>query len=106
MTHENEGAEANAEPIAPPVKKPKPSVSLWVTLWGWYGVFAIFGAYYLSSLDYIDQGKRYQFLNLSGAIGLSVLCFKKRTWQPFVLNAAWAAIAGYAIYKLLFGEAA
>ena len=103
MTAETQVPEQESAPAPPARKHAKEALPLWVTLWGWYGVLAIFGAYYASSLDYIEQGLFYQFLNVSGAIGLSVLCFKKRTWQPFVLNALWSAIAGYAIYKLLAG---
>ncbi|MFT5285551.1 MAG: hypothetical protein ACI8TQ_001716 [Planctomycetota bacterium] len=105
MTQATEDSAATPERTKAPEIKPKEHLPLWVTLWGWYGVVAIFGAYYLSSLNYLEQGKIYQFLNLSGALGLSVLCFKKRTWQPLALNLAWSAIAGFAIYKLLFDVA-
>ena len=94
-----EQEQATVTPI--PVEKPEHHpVPLWITAFGWYGVFAIFGAYYFSSLGKIDQGGLYQSLNATGALGLAVLCFKKRTWQPFALNVAWFAIACYALWLI------
>jgi len=94
-----EQEQADVTPIS--VAKPEhPPIPLWVTAVGWYGVLAILGAYYLSSLDKIDQGGLYQTLNATGAVGLGVLCFKKRAWQPLALNLAWLAIACYALWAL------
>ena len=94
MTEEQK---ADVTPI--PVEKPEhPSIPLWVSAIGWYGVLAIFGAYYLSSLGKIDQEGLYQTLNATGAIGLAILCFKKHAWQPLALNLAWLAIALYALW--------
>ena len=83
---------------APSAEKKLPR---WASIWGWYGVFAIFGAYYALSMDHLEKHLIFQFLNASGAIGLAVVCFMKRTWQPFALNVAWSAIACYAIWNLL-----
>ena len=86
-----------AVPATPEVKK----LPLWASIWGWYGVAAIFGAYYALSMEHLEQHLVYQFLNASGALGLAVVCFLKRTWQPLALNLAWTAIASYAIWNLL-----
>ncbi len=87
-------------PVPPPAKPSHPRVPMWISLSGWYGVLAIFGAYYLLSTGKIEQDGLYQCLNATGAIGLAILCFKKRTWQPFALNLAWLAIACYALWRL------
>lgn len=78
-------ASHNAAPPAPP--------PLWAEIVGWYGMLAILSAYGANSFDAMDKGALYQGLNLTGALGVAVVCFYRRTWQAFVLEAVWAAIA-------------
>ncbi len=67
---------------------------------GWYGTGAIVLAYLLLSLGLLDSnGLPYQALNLSGALGIILISFKKKAYQPAVLNVVWAVIALLAIGK-------
>jgi hypothetical protein len=68
---------------------------------GWYGTFAILLAYALVSLGIISsQTFIYQILNGTGALGIVYISFKKRAYQPGILNIIWA-IALMALIKLL-----
>lgn len=65
---------------------------------GWYGTFA----YALISFGILSpQTFIYQILNGTGALGIVYISFKKKTYQPGVLNIVWAIIALFAIIKLL-----
>lgn len=60
---------------------------------GWAGTLAILGAYAATSLNWMEQGRAYDLLNLGGAIGVGSICWYRRTWQAFALEAAWGVIA-------------
>ena len=69
---------------------------------GWYGTVAIVLAYALSSFEVIAPTDLiYQSLNGTGAVGIMWISFKKKAYQPGVLNAIWAVIAVVAIIKIL-----
>lgn len=71
---------------------------------GWYGTAAILAAYALSSFHVLATGDRvYQLLNLTGALGVAWVCWQKRTWQAFWLEAIWATIALVALLGSAFG---
>ncbi|MFT7678087.1 MAG: hypothetical protein ACI8QC_002073 [Planctomycetota bacterium] len=71
-----------------------PSVPTWVEIAGWLGTLAILGAYLASSMDWLsNQSASYQALNLGGAVGVGLVCWYRRTWQAFALEAAWGSIA-------------
>ena len=44
-----------------------------------------------------------QLLNLTGALGVAWVCWRKRTWQPFWLEALAAAVALVALARSLAG---
>ncbi len=70
---------------------------------GWYGAVASLGAYFLVSFAIVEpRSLSYQILNLSGAIGLGIICYFKRTYQPLIVNIIWAAIAILAIVNIVF----
>ena len=70
---------------------------------GWYGAVSIVGAYGLVSFSVIQSGSLvYQLLNLTGAIGIAIISFYKKAYQPGVLNIIWTIIALIAIIKILF----
>ena len=70
---------------------------------GWYGTFAIVGAYVLVSFGFLTPSTIwYQLLNLTGGIGVIIISFYKKAYQPGVLNILWAIIAFVAIVKILF----
>lgn len=69
---------------------------------GWYGAFATLGAYFLISFGILGpMDLKYQLLNLSGAIGLAIICFYKKTYQPLFVNIIWSIIALIAIIFIL-----
>jgi len=70
---------------------------------GWYGTVAIVGAYALVSFSVIQSDSTfYQFLNLTGAIGIVAISLAKKAYQPAILNIIWTIIAAIALIKLLF----
>ncbi len=69
---------------------------------GWYGASAIMLAYALVSFNVISPSTfLYQLLNATGALGIVYISFKKKVYQPGVLNIIWAIIAAIAIVRLL-----
>jgi len=74
-----------------------------INIAGWYGAIATLGAFILVSYGYLSPHDYfYQLLNLSGAIGLGILCYSKRAYQPLFVNIIWAAIALSVIIHLIF----
>ena len=70
---------------------------------GWYGTFAVILGYALVSYMIISPlGIMFQFLNISGAIGLIVISYKKKVWQSVSLNIIWAVIGLIALIRILF----
>lgn len=68
---------------------------------GWYGAIAIVGAFALVSFEILaPKSLLYQILNGTGALGIVYISFKKKAYQPGVLNIIWAIIAGIAIIRL------
>lgn len=60
---------------------------------GWYGTIVILGAYALNSFSIISAHSLvYQGLNITGSIGIVVISFSKKVYQPMVLNIVWALI--------------
>ncbi len=69
---------------------------------GWYGTCAIVLAYALVSFNVLSPSTfLYQILNGTGALGIVYISFKKKAYQPGVLNIIWAIIAAIAIIRLL-----
>ena len=74
-----------------------------IELFGWYGTFAIVLAYALVSFDVLSPTSlAYQLLNGTGALGIVIVSFHKRAYQPGVLNIIWTLIAFVAIGRILF----
>ncbi|HPW34350.1 MAG TPA: hypothetical protein PK367_01145 [Candidatus Paceibacterota bacterium] len=74
-----------------------------IELYGWYGAVAIILAYALVSFSIIQPDSiLYQVLNGTGALGIVLVSFRKKTYQPGVLNAIWTLIALVAIIKIIF----
>ncbi len=68
---------------------------------GWYGTVAIVLAFALVSFEVLSPTSLlYQILNGTGALGIVYISFKKKAYQPGVLNSIWAVIAGVAIVRL------
>lgn len=72
-----------------------------IELLGWYGAVAILSAYALISFSLIEPNSLwYHLLNLTGAIGLCILSFHKKAYQPATLNIIWITIALIAIVNI------
>lgn len=72
-------------------------------IFGWYGAIATLSAYFLISFAILHpKDLSYQILNLSGAIGLGIVCYYKKTYQPLFVNIIWAGIAILAIVGIVF----
>jgi hypothetical protein len=71
---------------------------------GWYGTLAILGAYAAVSFQWLaPTAVATQVLNLTGALGVAWVCWRRRTWQPFWLEAIWAVIALVTLARALVG---
>lgn len=69
---------------------------------GWYGTLAILGAYTLSSFEVLPAASPVlALLNLTGGLGVAWVCFRKRTWQAFWLEAVWSMVAIGALARWL-----
>ena len=69
---------------------------------GWYGTIAIIVAFALISFNLLPVNSIiYQILNGTGAIGIVYISFKKKAYQPGVLNIIWAIIAIIAIVRMV-----
>lgn len=65
----------------------------WLDVVGWLGSAAIVGAYFGSSHGHLEQGVAYHLLNLLGAIGVGLVCWRRRDWQPLSLEVVWGVVA-------------
>jgi hypothetical protein len=70
---------------------------------GWIGVVLVLMSYILLSLDVIDSNNViYHFLVLFGSILVGIISYKKRTFQPLVLNIVFATFAVIALARIVF----
>ena len=93
---------ADTAPLTNAPPPPSWRDSVLISAAGWYGTFAIIGAYALLSAKLLDQGFTYQLLNLSGGIGIVLVSAAKRAYQPMVLNIVWSVIGAASLVRLLF----
>jgi hypothetical protein len=65
-----------------------------ISIYGWYGVFAITGAYMLVSFSIIEaSGFIFQILNATGALGIVIEAYYKKDYAAAVLNIIWIVVA-------------
>ena len=94
-TRDSPGSEASSATVgtvasvASDTTRPLP---LWMNVMGWYGTLAIVGAYLATSHDWMEQGTLYQLLNVSGATGVGLVCWRQRAWQALTLEVVWVAV--------------
>jgi len=68
---------------------------------GWVGAICILGAYALVSFGKISPNHvAFQLLNFVGAVGITLVSWKKRAYQPAVLNFIWALVALSALLQM------
>jgi hypothetical protein len=71
-------------------------------VFGWYGMSAILLAYFLVSFNIIATTHFfYQILNVSGSLGIVVVSYQKRAYQPMALNIVWSMIGLAAMAKII-----
>jgi len=69
---------------------------------GWVGACMILLAYALLSFNFLSISSLiYQIMNATGALGIVYISFKKKAYQPGVLNIIWALIALIVIIRIL-----
>lgn len=74
-------------------------------VFGWYGAVVIVLAYILVSIDAIDaHGFWFHFLNASGAIGVVLVSWSKKAYQPAVINTFRAGTGIIALVVLLLSN--
>ena len=74
-----------------------------VEIFGWYGMAAIVGAYALVSFSVIDAGSLlFQLLNVTGAVGILVVSWRKKVYQSVLLQLVWASIGLIALAQIIF----
>lgn len=67
---------------------------------GWIGMALILYAFYASSNGILSPDSRtYQSINLVGSIGLIVVSWVKRAYQPALLNIIWTLISAVALVR-------
>ncbi|MES2953050.1 MAG: hypothetical protein V4674_00635 [Patescibacteria group bacterium] len=73
-----------------------------IETFGWIGAMCILGAYALVSMGKIGSGSlSFQLLNFVGALGVTLVSWKKRAYQPAIPNLAWAFVALAALTRLV-----
>lgn len=69
-------------------------------LFGWYGALAIVSAFTLVSFSVVEpDGFIFQFMNLTGALGLIIISVYKKVKQTIILNTFWVVVALVALMK-------
>ena len=76
-------------------------MALFVEVMGWLGASLILLAYVLLTHHDLDSKSRiYQWLNLVGALLISVNSFTNKSYPAFGLNVVWIFVAMYGLYKI------
>lgn len=71
-----------------------------IEFYGWCGMGAIVLGYALASFSVIEAtGLAFQILNGTGALGIVMVSFYKKAYQPGVLNILWTLIALVSILR-------
>ena len=69
---------------------------------GWVGMSLVVTAYALISFNVLSSASLlYQTMNVIGSIGIIYISFKKKTYQPGILNIIWIIIALISIIRIL-----
>lgn len=75
-------------------------MSLFITIYGWIGAFAIVFAYFGNSFKFIKSDTHYQLLNLFGALGVVLASLQNQAYQPATLNIVWVLIGVVSLIKI------
>jgi hypothetical protein len=84
-------------------KLKKSKEQLLVEFLGWYGVFAYLTSYIMLSFHQLTVDSLiYQLLNFTGALGILVVCWPKKAYQPVITNFVWGSVALIILLKIVF----
>ncbi|MFI2754909.1 hypothetical protein ACGIF2_15875 [Cellulomonas sp. P22] len=73
-----------------------------ITLLGWAGAFTCVVAYGLVSTGtWSASSRRYQALNIAGALMLSVVAARSQVWPSVAANVVWAVIGAHAFAMMV-----
>lgn len=73
-----------------------------VEVFGWIGIILIIAAFALVSHQVISPTDLpYILLNGIGSLGVLIVSYVKKVWQPVILNVFWLLISGTALIRLL-----
>jgi hypothetical protein len=76
-------------------------MELFFQIVGWLGTFLIIFAYFSISSGRLNAtSKKYQLLNLIGAIFVGLNVFHQNAWPAFTLQIVWAIIAIISLVKI------
>ncbi len=68
---------------------------------GWIGVVLVLSSYALISLGVVGgDSVLYHTLVLAGSVSVAVISYKKRAYQPAILNTAFAVFAVIALARI------
>lgn len=77
--------------------------SLFTEICGWYGMIVLIVAYALASFGMIPaDGLLFQFMNITGGIGMIIIAASKDVTPSVILNIFWVAIGCIAVLSILF----
>ncbi len=69
---------------------------------GWYGAAAMLGAYALLSFKVITADRLiFQFLNLTGSIGIIIVSISHDNYSVAIIDVVWALVAMTAIVRIV-----
>ena len=66
---------------------------------GWVGTTLILLGYGLYSTGVVPDVIVYHWLNLIGSIGVAAISYRRKVWQPVVINVTFALFALIAIIR-------
>ncbi len=74
---------------------------IFIEIFGWIGIILIISAFALVSHEIISPASAtYVLLNGVGSLGVLIVSYVKRVWQPVILNVFWLIISGTALVRL------
>lgn len=66
---------------------------------GWIGTALILTGYGLYSTGIVPDVIVYHYLNLLGSVGVAAISYRRKVWQPVVINVTFAVFALIAIVR-------
>jgi hypothetical protein len=76
------------------------TLETFVEMCGWAAAALILGSYGLLSFGKIQaRSPRYQWMNITGALGFIINCSANGAWPSVALNVVWMGIAVYALRR-------